>query len=196
MRETHFLGAEHEEGPVIQAKQIHRIPSGGENGLFPTATLLPRPALRQWRKPSRPGQRQPRSGHIGLLPNNYSHAEQEKRPDFNVVHCRYPLQHPPDLIHSVSPAHGSRRVMPGDAAAIKRQAQIAQSKMQRVALQVMNKKGVACHAESLAGEAHNFIRFKMMQEEGAAHNVKAVVRKGKSESIAANARKKSAKVGR
>ena len=105
MREIHCSGAGREAVLKIQAKQIHRILSGEESDLFPAATLLRQLARRQWRRQNLRARRRPRSDHTGLLPNNYSHAEQVKRFDFNIACCRYLLQHPPDFLHSVSPAH-------------------------------------------------------------------------------------------
>ena len=77
--------------------------------------------------------------------------------------------------------------MPRDAAAVKRHAQITERQMQRMALQVVNQKCMACHAQTFAGEANNLIGLKMMQKKGAAYGVKTIVAKGKSQGIAADA---------
>ena len=84
--------------------------------------------------------------------------------------------------------------MPGDAAAVKRHAQIAERQMQRVALQILNKKCVSRHAQAFPGKADNLIWLKMMQKEGAAYGVKTVVAEGKRQSVPADRRMGIAKV--
>ena len=84
--------------------------------------------------------------------------------------------------------------MPGDAAAVKRHAQIAERQVQRMALQVLNKKCVACHAQTFLYETKNLSWLKMVQEKRAAYGVKTIVAEGKSQRIAADARMDFAEV--
>ena len=78
--------------------------------------------------------------------------------------------------------------MPGDAAAIKRRANIAKSKVQRVTLQVLNKKCMPRHAQPFPRKTDNLIRLKVMQKERAANSVKAIIAEGKRQSVPADRR--------
>ena len=78
--------------------------------------------------------------------------------------------------------------MPGNAAAVKRRANITESKMQWMALQILNEKRMACHSQPFLCKADNLIRFKVMHKQGAAYSVKTVVTKGKRQSVSANSR--------
>ena len=84
--------------------------------------------------------------------------------------------------------------MPCDAAAVKRHAQIAERKVQRMALQVVNKKCMARHAQPFASETDNLSRLKVMHKKGAAYRVKAVVAEGKRQSVSADSRVRVAQV--
>ena len=84
--------------------------------------------------------------------------------------------------------------MPGDAAAVKRHAKVAQRQVQRMAAEVMDKKRVAGDAQAFAGEADDLLRLQMMQKKRAANGVKTVVAEGKSQGIAADAGMESAEV--
>ena len=76
--------------------------------------------------------------------------------------------------------------MPRYAAAIKRRANITESKVQRVALQILNQKRMACHSQPFLRKADNLSWFKMMQKKGAAYGVKTVVAEGKRQSVSAD----------
>ena len=57
-----------------------------------------------------------------------------------------------------------------------------------MALQVLNKKCMACYAQPFANEPNNLSGLKMMQKKRAPHGVKAVVAEGKRQSVPANGR--------
>jgi len=76
--------------------------------------------------------------------------------------------------------------MPGDAAAVKRCAYIAERKVQRVTLQVMNEERMSRNAEPFANKSDNLIRLKVMEKKRAAHRVKAIITEGKRQSVSAD----------
>jgi len=84
--------------------------------------------------------------------------------------------------------------MPGEAAAVERQAKVTQRQVQGMAAQVVDKKRVAGDAQAFADKMDDLLRLEMMEKKRAANGVKAVVAKGKSQGIAADAGMESAKV--
>ena len=84
--------------------------------------------------------------------------------------------------------------MPGNPAAIKRRANITESQVQRVTLEVLNKKCVPRHAQTFSRKADNLIRLKVMQKERAAYGVKAVIAEGKRHGVPADGRVSIAKM--
>src|SRR6202020_1810940 len=85
--------------------------------------------------------------------------------------------------------------MPGQAAAIERQAKITQHKMQWMPLEIVNKKRMARDPQTFPGEADDLLRLQMMKEKRAAYGVKTVITKGKGQRIAADGRMHSAQMG-
>ncbi len=84
--------------------------------------------------------------------------------------------------------------MPRDAAAIKGRANIAKAQVQRVTLEVLNKKRVSRHAQPFPRKTDNLIRLKVMKKERAANSVKAIVPEGKRQRVPADGRMRIAKV--
>src|SRR5689334_18208298 len=84
--------------------------------------------------------------------------------------------------------------MPSDAAAVKWQAQITERQVQRMALQVMDQKSMACHSQAFAGKADDLRGLQMMQKKGAAYGVKTIVAEGKCQRVAADSRMARAEV--
>ena len=63
-----------------------------------------------------------------------------------------------------------------------------------MALQILNKKCVPCHAQPFLRKADNLIRLKVMQKQRATNGVKAIVAEGKRQSVPANGRMGIAKM--
>src|SRR6476660_4464334 len=145
---------------------------------------------------SLPVPRRPRSDHIGLLPNDHSHAEKKKLSDLDGRRRCNARQNLSDFFHCVGPSYGSWGIMPRDAAAIKGRANIAKAQVQRVTLEVLNNKSVPCHAQPFPRKTDNLIRLKVMKKERAANSVKAVIAERKRQRVSADGWMRIAKVRR
>lgn len=79
--------------------------------------------------------------------------------------------------------------MARDPAAVKRQSGVDERKMNGVAHQVIDDKRVPCDAQRFTGKTVNVAGSEMVGEKRASHNVKAVVAKGKGQSVSADSGK-------
>ncbi len=79
--------------------------------------------------------------------------------------------------------------MPREPAAVKRQSGVDQRKMNGVAHQVIDDKRVACDAQRFTGKMVDVAGSEMVDEKGASHNIKAIVAKGKGQSVSADSGK-------
>src|ERR1041385_3672408 len=135
---------------------------------------------------SQPVRRPPQSDHIGLLPNDHSHAEKKKLSDLNVFCGGNAGQNCSDLLHSVSPLDRSHGIMPGNSAAVNRCSKITERKVDRMPLQIVNKKCMARHAQTFLGETNNLSRLRVMEEQRTAHRVKTIIAEGKRQRVSAD----------
>src|SRR5262249_46103240 len=138
------------------------------------------------RKPIPRGRRRRQSDQTRrwCFPQRDSHAEKIERP-----RRKSGSDATEDALHlrdSVRLAHRSRRVMTSKAAAVKGQAGVAEGQVQRMPYQIVDDEGMARHAQAFRGKTQQLLGSQMMDEERAAHNVKTVVAKGQSESVAAD----------
>src|SRR4051794_32051375 len=86
--------------------------------------------------------------------------------------------------------------MPGDAAAVNRPANIAECKVQRMALEVVNKERMSSHTQAFAGEPNNVSKLQVMHKQRAAYGVKAVIAEGKRQRVPTDGRMVVAQMSR
>src|SRR5271165_324552 len=95
------------------------------------------------------------------------------------------LQQVPHLVDGIGSPDGGRRVVPRQAAAERRDACVNQPEMQPAANQIVNHERPPTDSQSFDGERAQFLRLKMMREEGTAHYIERGVAEGQPQAVAA-----------
>src|SRR3954447_6489394 len=118
------------------------------------------------------------------LPNDHSHAEEVVMRNLDaIVWGRTVRQNLAHLLRCVGSAHGLDSIDPRDIAAHERESCINESEMQRTANEIVDQERTAADPQSFMAKLRQLRGFQVVREQAAAHQVEAVIAKGKCECV-------------